>query len=359
MKINRVRIAGIVVRIKSFLFETPVRARYLSKLCYIIRIASIIKKVSIIRIIFVFYFILLLFSGQHIISAQYPQMHAQSHPSQPYPSAPPIAQQQQSHYYPYQQFSPYQQPYHYPYQLPPAPSMSPLIINNRIESNAGQSVDVSAQATPHVFQEVAQVTDQAQEAKLAQTQLAIQEQQQVLVFDLAALNRATEGFLSAHKWKIIFGMLLAGYLVVYRKLVEENEFIQNEHTWANWRPRFEDQSLEANLLQDIQLRYIDPLDPQNTLTPLINFYQHIESEEKRFTLYLAWATWIKKIRLTYFFPLKEYTIEYAQICKKRVLALQTVFLKWAAQRNFLSTSKEFENVPSAESDKSFCNSATT
>jgi|GEM_PF-5451955 len=325
------------------------------------RVVGVERRVRGVRMAIFFYSILLSFSTQYIISAHNPQTHNQSpsynmqaHNQQTYlPSAPPLSP---SHFSPQQTPSSqdYAQAQHqpqfcYPYQyymhIPSTPPMSPFIIHNTIAANptssTGQSVEVSAQAAPQVYQDAVQATDQAQKFELAQTQLVTQGQQmQMSAFDFAALNQSTESFLSAHKWKIFFGILLAGYLSVCKKLAEENLFIQNEHTWANWQPRFEDKSLETNLLQDIQLRYLDPLDPQNHLTPLINFYQHIESEEKRLALFLTWAAWIKKFRLTYFFPLKEYTIEYAQICKKRVLALQTVFRKWAATCNFLSTSKE-------------------
>ncbi len=149
-------------------------------------------------------------------------------------------------------------------------------------------------------------------------------------------------FIFAHKGKFMVGTALATYLGIVAALYSGNRYLNNPKRWCCWKRQMSveemqlctQKQLEVDLVTHIQRTYLNPQNPTDKLTPLIQFMKGIDREMVIVGRYLTLATIINRCRLSRIFPINDQKIERAQEKKQRLIFIKHIFVSWAAQHNF-------------------------
>ena len=169
-------------------------------------------------------------------------------------------------------------------------------------------------------------------------------QHNMQITDIHPSQLAANGsaFIFAHKGKFIVGTALATYLGIVAALYAGNRYLNNPKRWCCWKRQMSieemqlctQKQLEADLVTHIQRQYLNPQNPTDKLTPLIQFMKVIDREMVIVGRYLTLATTINRCRLSRIFPITDQKIERAQEKKQRLTFIKHIFVSWAAQHNF-------------------------
>lgn len=148
-----------------------------------------------------------------------------------------------------------------------------------------------------------------------------------------------KNFFIQNKKKIVFYSAATIYVGIYAHLLCENYYLKRSDLWASWRQekQFEQLCIKTNndlmheLLQDIQRIYIDAKQPDNFILPMTQFLGATDKEMLRIKRYLSITTWIKRFRLSFFFPISPQSLLLAQSRITRLSFVRHVFASWAAE----------------------------
>jgi hypothetical protein len=174
-----------------------------------------------------------------------------------------------------------------------------------------------------------------QAALLHAAQQAHQEQyqqQHVETITLVSIAKECESFLSSYRWTVIFGFILAGYGMMYKRIKDDQKFLKRGKNWAHWRA-YDTQSIESCLAADIQYRYFNPQDPANHAAALAECALDLEHEQMRYSRILRLYKWLKKWYLYLLFPMSEKDLKMVRESRERLEAMRRIYLRLIATRN--------------------------
>lgn len=149
-----------------------------------------------------------------------------------------------------------------------------------------------------------------------------------------------------HKWHIVGGSLLIGYIIMWGILIKDNFYLNQADLWSRWKY---DQSLTSlcalnqatlkkELIIAIQQRYLDSQNPTNNLKPLTHFIDAIEEEKKHLETYRKRAAWLKTCCLAKILPINDNKIALVQMLIERLQFVNNLFVTWASEYNWESLS---------------------
>ncbi len=129
------------------------------------------------------------------------------------------------------------------------------------------------------------------------------------------------------------------YAATYYSLKKAEWLIGNKEAWCNWKYELTltelysltRHDLAAELLQAIQKKYINPKNPADHVTPLVTFLEQYDAEIAVFKRYFLLAKWIKRLRLTRFFPLSDQTLLAIKDRIERLAYLRSTFFGWITE----------------------------
>lgn len=137
-------------------------------------------------------------------------------------------------------------------------------------------------------------------------------------------------------------MIALIYASIVAALWRNYRWIMDDARWSSWKRHMSveemqlctQKQLEADLVTEIQRRYLNPQNPTDGITPLMKFMKDIDKEMVRITRYLRLAITIKRCRIACIFPVDDQKIERVQEKKQRLSFIKHIFVSWAAQYNF-------------------------
>lgn len=133
------------------------------------------------------------------------------------------------------------------------------------------------------------------------------------------------------------------YCIIELIVLQAHYKFKNQDTWANWkrgvtlqqlleRPQ---KNLTQDLLTDIQKRYINPQNPTDEISPLVQFINETTQEKKTLSRYQLLLRPITHFKLSRFFPLSQNIAEDVERRKERLAFVIRLFSSWAAEQKVL------------------------
>ncbi len=149
-----------------------------------------------------------------------------------------------------------------------------------------------------------------------------------------------------YKWHILLITPVATYCGFCSFLIGAHYFMQNRAVWARWKRHLSVEELNhecldeakkkqfmQNLIDDIFKCHLNPNEPTNHISPLVQFIAAVEREMKLINRYLLLANVISKTRIIKLFPTNDKKIAHAQECKQRLSFVKHLFVAWTATYN--------------------------
>jgi len=232
--------------------------------------------------------------------AKFQSPHKTGHPQTPYPG----------YCCPHPQFA---YPGYSPYAAAPQPGAQAGNVNIVLSSNNSSEQAAQLHAMQHAHQQ----------------QYQHQEVEQVTLVSIA---RDCESFLSNHRWTLFFGFLVAGYVMMCKRIKDDQDFLARRKNWANWRA-YDAQQLESCLAADIQYRYFNPQDPTNYSAALSECALDMEHEELRYSRIMRLYKWLKKWYLYLLFPMSKEDLKEVRAARERFEAMRRIYLRLVASGN--------------------------
>jgi len=148
-----------------------------------------------------------------------------------------------------------------------------------------------------------------------------------------------QGFFQRHKLRILLASLVCGYSTILYSLTKGAAYIENNTLWSSWNHNLllEDllginyHELSNNLISAIQARYMNPKNPTDFLTPLMQFLQAIKIEKKKLKFYRHLYTFLDKTYLLKLFPCKKTSFLKISERLQRLHYIENVFSFWLSQ----------------------------
>lgn len=151
-----------------------------------------------------------------------------------------------------------------------------------------------------------------------------------------------------NKWFLFKILIGSSYITAQTTLIYLYKKLNQDNCWSNWKKHLDLEDLyqipqnefAQSLLNDIQKKYITINNPTDFISPLINFMQSIEQEQKQITLYKTLVKSLHKIYIgRWFFFYGDKLYRNIEIREKRLNFIKNNFLSWLA--NFkISTSSQ-------------------
>ncbi len=146
------------------------------------------------------------------------------------------------------------------------------------------------------------------------------------------------------RYALAGGTLTGAYSSISLLLWLDYRFLNNHSLWSHWKHdySFADlceipaKQLATTLLHDIAKINCNRKNPTDTVHPLFQFINAIDTEIYRLKRYIAIASQIKKLRLMSVFPTNDVKIEKAKQVLERAHFVRHIFLSWLAEYNFSS-----------------------
>jgi hypothetical protein len=145
------------------------------------------------------------------------------------------------------------------------------------------------------------------------------------------------------RWKLYSCGALYSALFVF--LVRTNYQMNSSESWAQWKKHmvlaemqlYPQLQLMHDLLRDIQNRYMNKLNPTDSITPLSQFIMHLEQEQRQIEQYLSITSWLSTLWLTRIFPFNNDKIEQARAARERLNFINHLFISWATTQKLPDT----------------------
>jgi len=149
----------------------------------------------------------------------------------------------------------------------------------------------------------------------------------------------SQSFIKTYKKELLAATGISTYLAIFYFLIKGETYLKKESLWSCWPNNIDFQefiqishkTIEEQLLQDIQVRYIKPESPTDFITPLILFMNDIEQEKKHLTFYLRLHNLLSKTYLSWIFPVDKKRFLTIKEKLERLTMVKNMFLIWAAQ----------------------------
>jgi len=140
----------------------------------------------------------------------------------------------------------------------------------------------------------------------------------------------------------------ATYAGLVASLVYARRTFRSTEAWSRWKREtsldnlriIPLEALSADLIREIQLRYLNPSAPLDNLWPLAQFVRDVTREERLLSWYISVSSIVTRLWIGPFFWTCSSRIKQAQNQRERLRFLQKAFQLWAAgHRPAFSTTK--------------------
>ncbi len=131
------------------------------------------------------------------------------------------------------------------------------------------------------------------------------------------------------------------YGSLFYLLVKSNYAMNSPQAWGQWKnhmslqemQRHPQSKLAQDLLSEIQNRYMNKINPTDSITPLTEFIAQLQEERTVIERYLIITTWLSRLWLKKIFPFNSEKIEQAKRAQERLNFINHIFISWAATHN--------------------------
>lgn len=152
----------------------------------------------------------------------------------------------------------------------------------------------------------------------------------------------SQNYLINHKKLAGSACVGAGYSYTLYKLFSAHRYLSNNERWSAWKKELSlkallyapEIELADELLLEIQQRYLNPANPTDFLSPLVDFMRDIEEEIEIMKGYDKLYTVLNRLYFLQFFPLIKFNkIQKSGEKVQRLVHLKHIFQLWAAGHN--------------------------
>lgn len=161
------------------------------------------------------------------------------------------------------------------------------------------------------------------------------------VFGDVTLGEITEKigtYCSNHKYSLAALTIASSYTYLMYKIHVIKAHISNAQNWSSWKQdillenllSIPQEQLTQELITAIQNHYINPQNPTDFLTPIINFTKDVNQELELLTQYHSFISWNMQFSLQRIVPFSDSLLAQLTERKQRITYLKTLFNGWLA-----------------------------
>lgn len=147
-------------------------------------------------------------------------------------------------------------------------------------------------------------------------------------------------FIFKYKYWLTITAATCIYCSIFYKIAHANRLLSSTDSWCNWKSDLtfakllsaSQKDLAQELITDIQKKYMDPQNPTNFVTPMVNFVNDINNEIKELESYVKIVNSIKTVKLKTIYPIiSDDKLDQAKEKINKLVYTKNIFSEWSVE----------------------------